>query len=188
MKKYNKEEALKILHSNKIIQELIEKFKTEPTKYSWQAAATPRLVGGSVVDILEGRIPKDYDIKTNLPTDEIIKKGFKFIRETATATTFEWEDGNGIIQTLQTLRNDIYDFDYKISQSSFNIAKGSEVLTVDEVSFNNKTLIPLDFINKNLVLDSLKRIPHWKKKGYTMDDLTYLSLLRALGTAGGGVS
>ena len=56
-------------------------------------------------------------------------------------------------------------------------------LVLDETSFNNKTLIPTQkaWTEKKNALNSLRRIPHWKNKGYEINDVTYLSLLSVVG-------
>lgn len=136
-----------------------------------------KLVGGAVIDLLEGRKPKDYDF-LNGNNDTFIKAlkemGFKFRYETKTAITYTREK-----QVVQLLKTKINEFDFKISQSTFSFAN-SNILDVDKASFENKLLIPISFDNKAMVVNSLKRKIHWEKKGYTMPDETYLSLCNAL--------
>ena len=130
------------------------------------------LVGGAVIDIIEGRKPKDYDFININPSiiKKFIENGFVFQYVTKSAQTFK--KGKIIIQFLNA---DIGSFDFKISQSCYEITK--KILTIDEFSFDNKTLIPVNFDN---AISALMRIPHWKRKGYTINDLTYLSLLNSL--------
>jgi hypothetical protein len=136
------------------------------------------LVGGAVIDILEGRKVKDYDF-TQIYSSDIVKLGFKYSHDSKTATTYV-KDGF----TIQLLKTDINDFDFKISQAnlSWNYQKIFS-LVLDETSFNNKTLIPPQkaWTEKKNALNSLRRIPHWKNKGYTINDVTYLSLLSVVG-------
>jgi tRNA nucleotidyltransferase/poly(A) polymerase len=158
----NKEEMLNKLKSHKsysILKELV----------NYKGI---NLVGGAVIDILEGREPKDYDIIGSLNTELMT-----FIRETKTAKTYFYK---GI--TIQELKTDISDFDFKISQSSFEIKKEKEsnYLEICTNSFNKKTLIPVNFVDKKNILNSLKRIPHWRDKGYDIDKFTYLSLIDSL--------
>lgn len=56
-------------------------------------------------------------------------------------------------------------------------------LILDETSFEKKILIPTEkaWIEKKNALNSLRRIPHWRNKGYTINDTTYLSLLGVIG-------
>ena len=134
------------------------------------------LIGGAVVDIIEGRQPKDYDFMG--ATDSIKNKfegaGYKFLYNTRTSDTYY---KNGV--TVQFLKTSVEDFDFEIGRSSF-FFKGL-ALKVDKNSFDNKLLVPINFEKRRNVLNSLKRVPHWKKKGYSIDDTTYLSLLNNLG-------
>jgi hypothetical protein len=161
-------------------QEQEELFKADPiiSLVLENNITSVKLVGGAVVDILEGRKVKDYDFMS-LTSLEAEKLGFKYSHDTKTATTYVKDDF--IIQVLKT---DINDFDFKISQStlSWNYKKEFN-LVLDENSFNNKTLIPPNksWEEKKNALNSLMRIPHWKNKGYTINDTTYLSLLGVVG-------
>lgn len=133
------------------------------------------LIGGAVIDILEGRKPKDYDFQLNYFPD-VDKFGLEYQYETKTAKTFKKGEF-----TLQQLKTSPSDFDFKISQATLMIKahKNELTLTLDKNSFDNKTLIPTDIcwgVKKN-ALNSLRRIIHWKNKGYTINDITYLSLL-----------
>lgn len=137
-----------------------------------------KLVGGAVVDILEGRKPKDYDF-FSLTLTEATKLGFKYSHDSKTATTYLKDD-----LVIQVLKTGIEDFDFKISQSqlSFNYQKKLS-LNIDEISFDNKVLIPANksWLEKKNALNSLRRILHWRSKGYTINDVTYLSLLSVVG-------
>lgn len=132
------------------------------------------LIGGAVTDILEGRKPKDYDTIGGLDLYKD-KLGLEFQYETKTAKTFK--KGDLIVQLLKT---DKADFDFKISQASLTIDyKKQLTLEIDTNSFENKMLIPCEkaWIERKNALNSLRRIPHWKSKGYSINDITYLSLL-----------
>ena len=137
-----------------------------------------KLVGGAVVDILEGRKVKDYDF-LKFSSHDAKKLGFKYSHDSKTATTY-LKDG----LVIQALKTDSNDFDFKISQSqlSFNYKKNLS-LNIDEISFDNKLLIPVNksWLEKKNALNSLRRIVHWKNKGYTINDVTYLSLLSIVG-------
>lgn len=130
------------------------------------------LVGGAVVDLLEGRKPKDYDIigggdKFKSVLEEL---GYAWKYETKTSSTYV----KGEV-TIQILKTKLADFDFKISQSTFSLI-GKNDLTVDKVSFEKKVLIPTCFEDKTKAINALKRKIHWEKKGYSMPDETYLSL------------
>lgn len=134
-----------------------------------------KLIGGAVVDILEDRTPKDYDF-IEVGTSAIKKfeeAGFEYQFETKSATTYKKD--NITIQFINTPKEK---FDFKISQATFDFK--NKVLSICETSFNNKTLIPVDFESKRNAFNSLRRIPHWKNKGYSINDMTYLSLLNVV--------
>lgn len=56
-------------------------------------------------------------------------------------------------------------------------------LELDKESFDNKTLIPCErcWSEKPNALKALQRVVHWRKKGYEINDITYLSLLGVVG-------
>lgn len=133
------------------------------------------LVGGAVIDILEDRTPKDYDFLPTFNKEWLVESaGWKFLYSSSMADTYSFD---GII--CQILKKPLEDFEYTISQSKVYIKKDTIYdLNVDTVSFNSKTLIPVGWERKH-VRDCLIRIPHYKKKGYSIPDETYLSLVRA---------
>ena len=152
-----------IIKANPVISKLTELLKKHPSSY---------LTGGGVIDILEGREPKDYDILgfyisslSNLPEE------FIFLYETKTSYTYDL-DGN----VIQFLKTKVEQFDFKISQSTYKFQ--SNLLTIDDLSFKNKTLTPVSF-EPNRAKECLYRIPHWQRKGYNIHPMTYLSLLNA---------
>ena len=128
------------------------------------------LVGGAIIDILEGRKPKDYDITNFYSFNRLKEKGFIFICETKTAYTYTF---NGFM--IQFLKTTVENFEYKISQSKYKMDGTS--LIIDKLSFENKTLIPTTFTNTKIAKECLFRIPHWQNKGYNIHPMTYLSLL-----------
>lgn len=137
-----------------------------------------RLVGGAVLDILSGKIPKDYDF-LGTTEEQVFKLGFKYSHDTKTATTYIKDN-----LILQRLKTDINDFDFKISQTNlfWDYSKKMQLI-IDETSFENKVLIPCDrcWTEKKNALNSLRRLPHWREKGYKINDVTYLSLLSIVG-------
>lgn len=136
------------------------------------------LIGGAVTDILEGRKPKDYDTVGGLDIYKD-KLGLEFQYETKTAKTFK--KGDLIIQSLKTQKED---FDFKISQATLKVDYNKKLsLELDKESFDNKTLIPCErcWTEKSNALNSLRRLTHWRKKGYEINDITYLSLLGVVG-------
>ena len=142
-----------------------------------------RLAGGAIIDILEGREPKDWDF-INVGSGDVqafVKFGFKFLHKTRTATTYILEGKNPI--TVQLLTKQKQDFDFTISQCVYNFKNGE--VHIDKTSFENKILIPSNFEVKANVMNSLRRAVHWRKKGYTLPDKTYLSLLNSVSVLGG---
>lgn len=140
-----------------------------------------QLTGGAIIDILLNRIPKDYDILCNDEShrdklvDLFLKYGFKFQYETKYSITFIDED-----ITFQILKTKIEDFDFKIGQSKINFVDDiSFKFEIDFRSLKEMTLIPTtkSFFDPKSALNALRRIPHWQKKGFTIDERTYLSLL-----------
>lgn len=141
-----------------------------------------KLVGGAVIDIIEGRKVKDYDFLNFSPHDAK-QLGFKYSHDSKTATTYINDKSANLISgdfTIQALKTDINDFDFKISQSTLSWGYQQKLnLLLDEDSFKSKVLIPAEksWTEKKNALNSLRRIVHWKNKGYTINDVTYLSLL-----------
>jgi hypothetical protein len=160
--------------------ELLEKIRSNPNVMFLRdmLGTMPRfgeayLVGGAIVDILEGRTPKDYDFVA-LGTDKIknlLDAGFAFVEDTANATTYARND-----MTIQLLKTGYGNFDFTISQSRYGFR--SDTLKIDERSFNNKVLVPVSY-HPESAKNALLRIPHWKNKGYSISDRTYSSLVQA---------
>lgn len=134
-----------------------------------------KLAGGSIIDILEDRKPKDYDFCGGNSVIEkmFVDDGYKFLTDTATATTYR----KGAI-VVQFLKKDISEFDFTISQSCYYFKHDS--LSIDETAFEKKTLIPCNWWNKDSLFSALQRVPHYYKKGYTIKDVTYLSMLNTI--------
>lgn len=137
--------------------------------------SAPNLVGGAIIDILEDRVPKDFDFLNigDSVVNKLLGDGFKFQYESIYSTTFKKD--KLIVQFLKTQPSG---FDFTISKSSLSFS--SYTLTIDLKSFNSKILIPNSFDNTDMILDSLVRIPHWERKGYKLPNQTYISLLGKL--------
>ena len=133
-----------------------------------------RLVGGAVIDILDGKEPKDYDL-IGCNEGILIKNGFIWVTDTANATTME-KDGIKV----QLLKTKTEDFDFRISTSSVRFHKGNVYYDLKEYDITNKILIPQNYKDKKNILNSLSRIPHWRNKGYNISDSSYYSLLNGL--------
>lgn len=163
-----KEQALEKLQNNEQLQKFQDFMKDKNLSYH-----SLTLVGGAVIDVLNDKTPKDYDFIINANKDYLVEAGWKFLHSTSTADTYNFD---GVI--CQVLKKPIEDFEFTISQSRISI-KGNKIsdIYLDLVSFNNKILIPCGWERKH-AKDCLLRIPHYRKKGYTISDETYLSLVR----------
>lgn len=158
----------------------------------FDTSTTLKLTGGAVTDIMDGRKPKDYDFVgwTDKTVERLLDGGFIFVSETKTAKTFK--KGYIVVQLLHTF---IENFEYTISQATYainsrsrhekNNTLGLKVygrLEIDELSYIDKVLIPVNFHDRGQVYSCLARLPKWQAKGYTLPEMTYLSLLNAYGS------
>ncbi len=181
MDKERKDKLVEKIVKHPVIEEIYRIFNDKDELKNTYSARNVNmtLIGGAVVDLLEGREPKDYDfVKLSASTEKILMEaGFKFQYETKTSRTFmkTYPYGDVIIQSL---KNPSTGFDFTISQSRFSLS--SKHLTLDEIAFENKILIPPNFEAAESAANSLARIPHWRDKGYEIPDKTYFSLLGAV--------
>lgn len=132
------------------------------------------LTGGAIIDILHDRTPKDFDF-INIPThviEQLPDCGYDFISDSSTAMTFRHR---GLGYTIQILKTNIEDFDFTISASLYYLHGRN--LKIDIVSFNTNTLIPNNWDSRTSVISALRRIPHYRDKGFNISDVTYQSLL-----------
>lgn len=133
------------------------------------------VVGGAVVDILEDREPKDWDLMgfTNVTKESFERAGYVFQYESNTSSTYKKDD-----IVVQFLKLDINKFEFKISQSKYFIKR--KEMEVHNASFTTKSLVPTDLKDPKMALNSLRRIPHWERKGYHIHNTTYQTLLNAV--------
>jgi hypothetical protein len=152
-----------------------ELFKNDPfVKMCLDAKVNVSLVGGAVVDILEKRSPKDYDVLYMSNQTALEKLGLKYCYDSRTSTTYKKCD-----MAVQNLKRSKDEFDFTISQAMLKIGANEKIeLVIDNISYENKILIPtgLAWLNRGNAINSLKRIPHWQKKGYRVHEMTYKSL------------
>lgn len=139
-------------------------------------AANLKLVGGAVVDILEGRKPKDFDFIdwNERLVEDLMNKGFAYICATKSAITLKNDE-----VTIQLIHTELEHFDFTISQTYLSFGSIPK-LKIDPIAFENKLLIPVSFDEYRDSMNSLKRIPHWQNKGYKIHELTYKSLLNVI--------
>lgn len=141
------------------------------------------LVGGAVIDITEGRKPKDYDF-TSIYSSFIEK--CQFVDTSDVADTYRYKPkGSKSPVTIQVLKTKTEDFDFTISacciereEFSYDDIYYLRTNLLEDRTYKTKILTPCSYEPKN-ALNSLLRIPHWRKKGYTITDNTYRSLLFA---------
>jgi hypothetical protein len=139
-----------------------------------------KLVGGAVLDLWEGRKPKDYDfLKLNLNKlpDAVLVDSSK------TADTYMVNDIK-----IQVLRTSIKDFDFTVSRNcieDYNLTylRYSHIDSFSTKlhecsSYKNKILVPASYSRKGAI-NALLRWPHWRDKGFRLTDNTYRSLLFA---------
>lgn len=160
---------------------LVGKLKDNPTIAQFKEITSPKtygsfsLAGGAVIDILEGREPKDYDFIdwSQEDVDRFRAAGFKHVYTTNSSITMEKD---GIVVQFISYKKE--QFGFKIEQAAYRFCK--EELTIDRDSFENKVLIPVSFDLSQNIRSAAMRIPHWQNKGYHIPDLTYLSLMSAV--------
>lgn len=137
--------------------------------------------GGAIVDILEGRRPKDWDIPLSHvslgPVQKILQElNYTFAYETRWSKTYVGDN-----QPIQLVNKELRLYDFTISTAILTLSKTEVSLTLDKESFYSKVLKPVSF-NTSIehILSILNRIPHWRKKGYIIPEVTYHSLLSSL--------
>lgn len=139
-----------------------------------------KIVGGAVIDLIEGRKPKDYDIiisnmyNLNEMLHTFIDDGWDFLYESGTSITFKRND-----ILVQFIKTDINTFNYTIETSNISIYCDSIELEFDNISHKTKKLrpTPYTFSNPDRAIQALSRVPHWNKKGYELPEETYIRLL-----------
>ena len=177
----------KIKLTREILREYTDKIKDHEVikelEPIFNALGGATLVGGAVVDIIEGRKPKDYDFvdfgspylfsPDDSKLESLLDKGFEFVSETSFAYTYMFKN-----HTIQFIKKPLHEFEFKISQSSYKTSNGR--LSLHRNSFENKQLIPTNFHSHTMLLEGLLRVPHWNSKGYTMNFITYTNVLSVL--------
>jgi len=131
------------------------------------------LVGGSIFDIIDDKEPKDYDILNWTNKFKIyLEMRALIISDSLTAITYDL-DGS-IIQLLKTKQEN---FHFTIaSNSSYKIISGT--LNLD-ISYVNKMLIPTKW-DKETLIDCLYMLPKWQAKGFTINPITYSSIIEEI--------
>lgn len=155
-----------------IIKKFSEKLRNFPTVFKDRLYLT----GGAIIDIIDGRKPKDFDFYTE-DVDAFFKfmeyMRFEYMYSTEYSYTFKYSN-----MVIQLLKKRIDEFEFTVSQSKYDLSK--DVLYLDELSVNRRILIPVSFTNKEQIMSALLRIPHWKRKGFDIPVQSYYALLRSL--------
>jgi hypothetical protein len=157
--------------------ELIKKLENHPILKSFKEIVGTQnviLTGGAIVDILDGRNPKDYDFigVNTLHQQKFVDAGYVLYSDTRTAKTFK---NNGIV--VQFLKTKVEEFDYTISQGKFNLST-QKLSYFDWVSYDSRTLVCVNLDDTRNVYDALMRLPHWYAKRFKIVPASYKSMLR----------
>jgi len=150
--------ALEKILQNTFIKILINDFPDENLE----------LTGGAIIDILDGRKPKDWDFKS-LIYSQIVKQ-FDFLYETEFSISYCYKG-----EIIQFLKDRELPFDFTISNAIFNLKK--KALTNYDGECHDKRHLRPNAFTKEASINALRRIPHWQNKGYSINKHTYLSLL-----------
>jgi len=168
------EEYSKKIEEDKVIRILSAEAKR------LKVCSSLKLTGGAIVDILDGRTPKDYDFIVR-ESGELYQKllkylaaapSWEFLYNTSTSYTFKFK-GEYIVQFLTT---DTSLFQFEIERGIYCI-KNSKLETFDHIGYKRKTLI----VNKEVTQERSqfkKRIRHWSKKRYTLPEQSRASQMR----------
>ena len=139
------------------------------------------LTGGAVIDILEGRKPKDYDFRLEASrgvqdiVDKAVKMGLEFDYTSATAISFRYKGTK-----VQVLHKPLEEFPFTIEASKFSVSS-LKFRQFDMVSFETKKLIPQDsaYDLSTVSRKTFKnRIKKWESKGFTIHPITRKSYLK----------
>lgn len=201
-------EITQMIKNDKVLMDFLEFIMKETIKdkgENWLGYSSTyldiRLVGGAVIDIADGRTPKDYDFIDN----DFFSKYLTLNHVSKTAETFTYNHKSGPIK-IQFLKTKTEDFDFTVARNNIRIVAKKKSLSLDTMSdnqfsmnidlfdilfsvtstlpdcssYNSRILIPSSFDKKENCYNSLLRFKHWEKKGFTLPDVTYYSLLSSL--------
>ena len=172
MKKY--EDKIK---AHPVVKELMEVAK------ALGHASSAMLTGGAVVDILDGREPKDYDISWKYCDgihDKLeLHKDFKLLYESMTATTYLFK-GKHKIQILKNgtetfpFLNDLILFRMDGRIDSLKNKHLRSILENRIIMVNDYRVVDLGISRKLFKA----RVKKWESKGYKMHPITYKSYIK----------
>lgn len=146
-------------------------------------ASSARLTGGAVVDILDGREPKDYDISWKACDGIHAKLGehkdFKLLYESMTATTYLFKGRHKI----QILKNGPETFPFLNDRILFKLDGRMEVKNNKHLRsiLENRVIMVNDYRMVDLGIPRKlfkARVKKWESKGYKMHPITYKSYIK----------
>lgn len=170
MKKYED-----IVKSHPVVKELMEICK----KHSHTKSIF--LTGGAVVDIIDGREPKDYDI-TYTCCHAIVErvsdnKNFRLLYTSRTSITFLFKGKHKV----QLLRRKMDEFPFENDKILFRmdgIITGGTMFAKDILD-NRLIVVNDDRMNYGISRKLFKaRVKKWESKGYNIHPISYKSYLR----------
>lgn len=170
MKKYED-----IVKSHPVVKELMEICKKHPH------AKSIYLTGGAVVDIIDGREPKDYDIIYTCCHGIIQKVSkndkFRLLYTSRTSITFLFKGKHKV----QLLRNKMDEFPFENDKILFRmdgIITGGTIFAKDILD-NRLIVVNDDRMNCGISRKLFKaRVKKWESKGYNIHPISYKSYLR----------
>ncbi len=132
------------------------------------------LTGGAIYDLLKGRLVKDWDFLPSQGLTDKLNEIAVLTNTTSTATTYLHKG-----EIIQVLKKDKSCFPFTIEQATFRLS--NNLLIIDEQSIKTKILIPssdvYNTVDFRVIVNCLRRLKHWEKKGMRVTDLTYNSIL-----------
>lgn len=139
------------------------------------AGTSLKLTGGAVIDILNGKTPKDFDLVAAYPSNNLeilCSNGAKFLYSSKTAETVSYK---GLL--IQLLKTNTIEFDYTINASLIHL-KHNTVDYFDTVSYLSRTLIPTEyaFNTPSKSRECIKRLPKMESKGFSLPKISERSL------------
>lgn len=168
----NRKPYVEKILANKVVLELIEELKDFPTAM---------LVGGAVVDIIDGRTPKDYDIivddsEINILNKLSLKPDFEFLYNSPSSTTFLFKKK----YEVQFIKSKSEDFYFLNERNSFILkdkrfgALFTSLIETKMLAVNSEAMLNQRFTASQFGI----RVRHWERKGYKISDVSYDSAIR----------
>lgn len=170
MKKYED-----IVKNHPVVKELMEICEKE------KESKRVFLTGGAVVDIIDGREPKDYDILyhcCNTIIERVSKNDkFRLLYTSRTSITFLFK-GKYKVQLLRSKQDEFPFENDKILFRMDGIITGGTMFAKDILD-HRLIIVNDDRMNYGISRKLFKaRVKKWESKGYKMHPITYKSYIR----------